>query len=391
MNIIDYMKWRGDLSFKVSPFNEVDNLIISYFSYVTVEDYVKDGKEYTVRELYEMYKKDHDIEKMLKSSSFIAKVPLVLQAMAECDRYRDCLVHDCVASLSEDRTEQFAAMQVDLDDGTTYIAFRGTDDTLIGWHEDFCLSYKTTESQISAYRYLKEHLKRFRKYRIGGHSKGGNLALYAVLSYPEVLDKVINIYSNDGPGINLELLSEGFMDNLELLKDKYIKIVPEFDVIGTIYGFEMNKLVVKSDRFSLIQHDGLSWQVEGTHFIKGRASKDSKLIEKAFISFLAIADFKQREKLVKDLFNTFDEAGVKRISDFDKLGTAGIIKTIMKFGDMNEDSKKVAAILMKCFVSEYKDSFLEETGNLRNDISSKINKALASRTSEKNSRKDDKK
>ena len=180
MNILDYLKWRGDLTFKQDPFNIVDNVILSQMAYTVFDPYVTEKGSYTVKEISDMYFKEHTEQECIDSSSFIGLAPLVLKGMAETVRFKDAVIHDFVSETDTETHQQFACFSIDLSDKTTYVAFRGTDDTLTGWQEDFCLSYETVPAQISAVNYLNKHIKRGRKYRIGGHSKGGNLAVYSV-------------------------------------------------------------------------------------------------------------------------------------------------------------------------------------------------------------------
>lgn len=353
MNIIDYLTWRGDLSFKVSPFNDIDNLVICHMAYSEIDKYFKDKDSYTIKELSDLFFKEHTYEEINNSKSFVGKAPFVLEAMGKSIRFKNAVVHDFVSLIDKDSAEQFCCFTIDLSDKTSFIAFRGTDDTLVGWHEDFCLSYKTIPAQIAAKKYLAEHIKGNKKYRIGGHSKGGNLAIYGALSVYKKNKNIIKIYSNDGPGLNVKLLSEEDNKAYEILKDKIIKIIPEFDFFGTLFSNDENTLVIKSNAFALMQHDALSWMVEGTNFIKGELYEESKMIKKSFNEFLSSVNNIECKEFCDELFLALDKANIKNMSDFANGGIQILIKTISKLSDMNKNDKKFGAKLITSLIKGY--------------------------------------
>ena len=368
MNIIDYLSWRGDLSFKASPFNEIDNLVICHMAYSDIDKYFKDKDSYTIKELSDLFFKDHTYEDIKKSKSFVARAPYVLEAMANSIRFKDAKIHDFVSLIDEDSAEQFCCFTLDLSDKTSFIAFRGTDDTLIGWHEDFCLSYKIIPAQIAAKRYLIKHLKGNKKYRIGGHSKGGNLAVYGSLGVYKRNKNIIKIYSNDGPGLNLKLLNEEENKAYEILKDKIIKIIPEFDFFGALFSGDKNTLVIKSNAFALMQHDALTWQVEGIKFINGELSEESKMIKKAFNDFLNGVSNKECKEFCDELFLALDKADIKNMSDFISGGIPVLIKTISKLNDMNEDDKKFGAKLITSLMKGFGMGVGQKTKNAKDNL-----------------------
>ncbi|MBR3228109.1 MAG: DUF2974 domain-containing protein, partial [Erysipelotrichaceae bacterium] len=355
-----------------APFNDVDALVICYASYALIDPYIREGKSYTVKEIAGKYLGDHSEEEIMNDPSLVGKAPLVLRGMAESVRFRDAVLHDFISILNDDRTEQMCAFELDLSDGTTFIAFRGTDDTLLGWHEDFCLSYTTVDAQRSALEYLRKHIRGHRKYRIGGHSKGGNLAIYAALNCPEKHRRILQVYSLDGPGLNPSFIGRDYQKNLASIKDRYIKIVPEFDVVGTIYGSGEKRKVIKSDAFTIMQHSAMSWQVEGDHFISGTPARETELIENGFKTFLRAATPEQCKELTDQLFNAFEKAGVKNVSDFARGGIPLIANTVSEFSRMNDKSKKIADLLLSSFVDEYKQGIMTDTKEFGREVKEKI-------------------
>ena len=371
MNIINYLKWRGDLSFKASSFNEVDNLIISQMAYTLFDDYFKVRASYTIAEISKLFFDDHNDEEIMNSKSFVKMAPFVLREMANTTRFKDCLIHDFISKIDEKTTEQFCCFQLDLSDKTTYLAFRGTDDTIVGWHEDFCMSYKIIPAQLAAKKYISK-LKPYHKYRLGGHSKGGALALYAAINAPYNAKNILNVYSNDGPGLNRKYLNEAELLNYEMIKNKIIKIVPEFDFFGILFSKDYNVKVVKSDAFMLMQHSAMTWQVEGVDFVKGELSKESKMLEVSFSDFLNSASEKECKDFTDELFNVLKKEGIETVSEFVEGGVALFLKTVHGFSNMDKKNKDFANNLFEAFIKGYGKGVNEKVKNVKESITSDI-------------------
>ena len=160
-SIADYIRWYADFSFYDKPFNEVDNIILSTLTYYHFDLKAADRPMAVRRAVTDNPSKDR-----------------FLKAACASRRFGSLLISDFSEVFSRDRGVQFAAMKFHLYDNIYYIAFRGTDNSLVGWKEDFVMSYRITEAQHSAVRYLNRVIEDDKDYLVGGHSKGGNLALY---------------------------------------------------------------------------------------------------------------------------------------------------------------------------------------------------------------------
>lgn len=367
MNIIDYLKWRGDLSLKASPFNEVDNLIISQMAYTGFDEYFKLKDSYTISELSDLFFNDHTDEEIMASKSFVKLAPFVLREMANSIRFKDCLVHDFVSTINEETCEQFCCFQVDLSDHTTYVAFRGTDDTIVGWHEDFCMSFEIVPAQVAAKEYIQK-LSPYRKYRIGGHSKGGALALYAGLNAPRKGKNIINVYSNDGPGLNRKYLSKEELEGYENIKNKIIKIVPEFDFFGVLFSKDYITKVVKSDAVMLLQHSAMSWLVEGTKFVETTLSEESKMIEVNYTEFLDNATEEECKAFTEEMFDVLRDAGVDTVSEFIEGGLPLFVKTLYDISNMNKKSKAFAKSIFDAFIKGYGSGVSEKVKTAKDNL-----------------------
>ena len=334
-NIMDYISWRGDLTFAQSPFNEVDNLILACFSYVNLDRIpaVTRQKGIELKKLVKEFKKLHTIKELEADKSFIRLAPFMMFEMAESVRFGNCVIRNYVNEIVTEAEQQFSAVEIVLDDGTSYISFRGTDDTIIGWKEDFNLSTGVVPAQERAVEYMQRISdKASGMLRVGGHSKGGNLAIYGSVMCKSVHDKILEIYSNDGPGFSKE-----FQESPETaeMMPKIIRIIPEYSIIGTLLEHEKQPIIVASTSRGLLQHDGFSWEVQGPGLVR----RDS--LNKMALRFIEILhkwidgmDMEQKRLLIEDLFATLQASGYENLSEVQSGGLkslAAMVKRLDKF------------------------------------------------------------
>ena len=334
-NIMDYISWRGDLTFAQSPFIEVDNLILACFSYVNLDRIpaVTRQKGIELKKLVKEFKKLHTIKELEADKSFIRLAPFMMFEMAESVRFGNCVIRNYVNEIVTEAEQQFSAVEIVLDDGTSYISFRGTDDTIIGWKEDFNLSTGVVPAQERAVEYMQRISdKASGMLRVGGHSKGGNLAIYGSVMCKSVHDKILEIYSNDGPGFSKE-----FQESPETaeMMPKIIRIIPEYSIIGTLLEHEKQPIIVASTSRGLLQHDGFSWEVQGPGLVR----RDS--LNKTALRFIEILhkwidgmDMEQKRLLIEDLFATLQASGYENLSEVQSGGLkrlAAMVKRLDKF------------------------------------------------------------
>lgn len=334
-NIMDYISWRGDLSFEQSQFNEVDNLILACFSYVNLDGIsaVTKQKGIGLKKLTKEFMKLHTMKELEADKSFIRLAPFMMMEMAKSVRFGKCVVRNYVNDIVTEAEQQFAAMEIVLEDGTSYVSFRGTDDTIIGWKEDFNLSTGVVPAQKRAIEYLQkisEHTDGM--LRVGGHSKGGNLAIYGSVMCKSAHEKILEIYSNDGPGFSREF--QELPETKEMIP-KIIRIIPEYSIIGTLLEHEKEPVIVASSSKGLLQHDGFSWEVQGPALVR----RDS--LNKTALRFIEILhkwidgmDMEQKRLLIEDLFATLQASGYENLSEVQSGGLkslAAMVKRVEKF------------------------------------------------------------
>ena len=315
MNIFDYLKWRRDVPFSVSPFNEVDNLILAELAYTDFGGIVpEDGTAISLQTAYTRFFLVHTRESILSSKSYTAPAPLLMDDMFRGARFADTklLFYRNERNIQTDL--QFSAVTFLLPDGTAYVAFRGTDGTLVGWKEDFNLSYLTgTEGQQRAAEYLSTVGKALDcPLRAGGHSKGGNLAVYAAACCDETVQKRIEtVYSNDGPGFKPEFLAgEGY----QRILPRIVSIIPDTSVIGLLMMSRAAPQVIRSSASGMIQHDGFTWETERDRFVPAELSETSKLVNQTLAGWMDQTDDESRKAMTETVFSMLEATGEETFS-----------------------------------------------------------------------------
>ena len=313
-NVCDYVKWRGDLSLEQSKFNEIDNLILSRFSYFPFDKIIKENEGVTIKELSERFKKQ-DISKLpILWKDDIDLFPL----MGESERFGTLLATEYINKIDPEQEKQFSAITVFMPDDTIFVSYRGTDNTIVGWKEDFNMSFKShIASQLSAKKYLEMIAKEYpdKKIRIGGHSKGGNIAVYAATFVPkEIKDRIINVYNNDGPGFCDDVIETP--EYQDMIK-KVHTYIPQSSVIGRLMNHREKYTVVESVQKGIMQHDLYSWQVIGTEFVTlEEVTNGSEFVDKTIKNWLENVEPEKREQVIDvvfDILNTTDAQTMKEI------------------------------------------------------------------------------
>ena len=361
-NIMDYISWRGDLSFAQSPFNEVDNLILACFSYVNLDRIpaVTRQKGIELKKLVKEFKKLHTIKELEADKSFIRLAPFMMFEMAKSVRFGNCVIRNYVNEIVTEAEQQFSAVEIVLDDGTSYISFRGTDDTIIGWKEDFNLSTGVVPAQERAVEYMQRISdKAYGMLRVGGHSKGGNLAIYGSVMCKSAHDKILEIYSNDGPGFSKE-----FQESPETaeMMPKIIRIIPEYSIIGTLLEHEKQPIIVASTSRGLLQHDGFSWEVQGPGLVR----RDS--LNKTALRFIEILhkwidgmDMEQKRLLIEDLFATLQASGYENLSEVQSGGLKSLAAMVKRLDKFAPESRGMMQELLTAICGGWLEQLQENT------------------------------
>lgn len=302
MNLFDYLARRGAVPLSQAPPGPVDGLILSVLSYIPFGPLVPAGLEGAVP-LGRAAGQWLALPESCRGRRACEENRRLLQALAGASRFSSLKLACAADRLAPDEESQFAALAVLLEDGSAFLSFRGTDNTLVGWKEDFNMSFlEIVPAQRAAADYVRDFARRFPgPLVLGGHSKGGNLAVFgAALAPVRCRDRIRAVYNFDGPGFTDYLLSQpGYWELLTRLHT----FVPQSSVVGMLLTHEEPYTVVRSDRAGLFQHSPYSWQVEGEGFLcLERVTAGSRLVDRTLKDWLAALTPQQRERAVDALF-----------------------------------------------------------------------------------------
>lgn len=342
-NIFDYLEWRCDIPFAQDPFNDVDNLILAELSYAHFDGAVPaDGKRTPLKNVYKTFFEINSREELEKSEDILARTAFLMDGMMEGRRFSGTQISDFVDIVDTDRDMQMSAVTYILEDGTAYIAFRGTDNTIVGWKEDFNMSYlPETGGQREAVAYLNRIGKKLRRpLRVGGHSKGGNFAVYAsAFCDKSVRDRIIAVYSSDAPGFRREVTET---EEYRAVIGKVKSIVPESSVIGLLLSSEAaHKYMVASSVKGMLQHDGMTWQVKRNGFVHAEQSDFSRFIQHTQKDWLSKIDDSSREKYVNTLFSLLEATGADTFVEMKGQKLKSIEQILTTAKDLSDETLKL--------------------------------------------------
>ena len=340
-NVCDYVKWRGDLSIEQSEFNEIDNLILSRFSYFPFDKIIKENEVVTIKELSERFKKQ-DIRKLpILWKDDVDLFPL----MGESERFGKLLATKYINKIDQEQEKQFAAITVLMPDNTIFVSYRGTDNTIVGWKEDLNMSFKShIASQISAKKYLEIIAQEYpdKKIRIGGHSKGGNVAVYAATFVnKEIKDRIINVYNNDGPGFCDDVIET---PEYKEMIEKVHTYIPQSSVIGRLMNHKEKYTVVESTQKGIMQHDLYSWQILGKEFITlPNVTNESEFIDKTIKEWLENVEPAKREQVINVIFEILNSTDAQTTKELRKNLFSNIKVILEKYKNIDPETKEMIA------------------------------------------------
>lgn len=311
-NILDYVAWRGDLSFTQDPPNQVDMLIFSAIVYLRFEPDISVG-EPSLREAADRFFALPDYPSRARAKNDLE----LLRAAAASRRFGEVRLFAFREQFIPEEDTQFAAVTFLLPDGSMALSFRGTDDTLVGWKEDLNMCYQQViPSQQLAARYTHDIWEiRTAPMRLCGHSKGGNLAVFAAArSSPMIQQWILEVFSNDGPGFSDYMVGDpGYLAMVPRIRT----FVPQSSIIGMIMEHEEPFTVIHSSQVGgIMQHDLFTWEVMGREFLPvEEVTADSRFISRTIRNWLDSMDQEQRGRMVEALFGLLTTGDVSHLSE----------------------------------------------------------------------------
>ncbi len=348
-DIYDYLKYYGNSSFKELAFNEVDSLIITLLTYAKLKDIVPSTKKgfKNLKSICEIYLNKYSEKDFKKEDYLFPSTYKLIKAIKDCQRFNEAKIYYYLEEINKET--QFGALTFRLPN-LCYVAFEGTDSNIVGWEEDFELIYKyPTISQTKAKNYLNETISLIdRCIYVGGHSKGGNLAMYAYMHANQSIKKRIkNIYNYDGPGFLEEIIKSNlYQEMLPKLK----MYVPEQSIFGMMLGHQ-NFEVVKSHNLGLLQHYGDSWCCFGGKFLEGKISKKSQNLAINLKKYLDEMSLEEKVKFVETLTLICEHLGITNVMQFREIKPISIVNFFKEIKSIPNNMKKRFIEVIKLVIS----------------------------------------
>ena len=364
-NMLDYIKEFGHVSFEERAFSEIDALVLTELEYLPLEKVVpsdENGENFvTVKEIAE-YMQEHKQELFDENPMMITQERHeVSQVIADAPRFQSLKFFGVVSVWDKDTTKQFAAVTVEVEPSVRLVVFRGTDETLIGWKEDFLMTYSPlVAAQTDAKEYLAKQASLWGgDLMVSGHSKGGNLAIYAAATQEEDVQlRIVDIFCFDSPGLYRSVLETKGYQNIVPLAMRYI---PQDSLVGLMLESEVPYVIVKSNATGAMQHSAMTWEIEDGQFIKmEKLTKNSQLNDQTFKKWTESVSDEELELFWNVFFELLFSVGIDTVNDLYGQFMHYVQEFLKAAGDMDEEKRelltRIALLLVSTRFEVWKDS-----------------------------------
>lgn len=364
-NMLDYIKEFGHVSFEERAFSEIDALVLTELEYLPLEKVVpsdENGENFvTVKEIAE-YMQEHKQELFDENPMMITEERHeVSQVIVDAPRFQSLKFFGVVSVWDKDTTKQFAAVTVEVEPSVRLVVFRGTDETLIGWKEDFLMTYSPlVAAQTDAKEYLAKQASLWGgDLMISGHSKGGNLAIYAAATQEEDVQlRIVDIFCFDSPGLYRSVLETKGYQNIVPLAMRYI---PQDSLVGLMLESEVPYVIVKSNATGAMQHSAMTWEIEDGQFIKmEKLTKNSQLNDQTFKKWTESVSDEELELFWNVFFELLFNAGIDTVNDLYGQFMHYVQEFLKAAGEMDEEKRelltRIALLLVSTRFEVWKDS-----------------------------------
>lgn len=356
-DIPEYLSWRGDIPFSQVPMNEVDAYVLAKIGVPDLNGLVgEEGEPVPLKDAYRAYfgRKDIDPDYFGRLNQTI--LSKTLRRLPDTVRFGDLPLSDYLQKESEVMTEQFSALTIALPDGPTVVTFRGTDDTIVGWKENFLMAARDV---VPAQKDALDYLVRMAARHPGplvviGHSKGGNLSVFAAVMAPaEIQDRIEAVYNFDGPGFRNEFWLQ---PGVPRVRNRIRSYVSQHTMVGTLLTQSEELVICRSKRTGPVAHEAMYWDVMGPGFV--RAKKLSALS----VEFDRLLDLKMQgmsreeiERFVEDFFGILTSTGASTLTDLARLSPEQLRRVVREMGSTES---------VKEFGKEFAELLARDTGRL---------------------------
>lgn len=361
-NILDYVCLRKDIDFKARPLNMVDILVLNNLSYVNWDGIV-DQDAVPIHEACDKYLQMYSEQELQKQYSFSMNMPNLVRYLQQSMRYVDVKIQNYKKVYSDEDLIQFNAITVVLPDQTLIVAFGGTDGSITGWKENLLMTYKTDiPCQILAKEYLENVMngipetsfwfglkkkKVYPKIFVTGHSKGGNLAMYAYLKNPNINEHVTKVCSFDGSGF-----IDGFWDSYTDVS-KITNYIPKGSIIGRLLNHKENVKIMDACQSGLAQHDTFMWSVDVNDFVYlDELSHESDEVLNSIDALLFSRPLDEREHYTKLIGDFFDRMHIYTIADLSELSFRQALSGLKEIRQLSSEEIKFILEVVKLIVQQ---------------------------------------
>ncbi|MBR0353140.1 MAG: DUF2974 domain-containing protein [Oscillospiraceae bacterium] len=348
----DYILWMGDFPVSATGFRDADALVLCLLSYFDLSPVFGGGvQEARVCDCRRMIDEGNvQVEITGKDDGYVE----LLKAAAASRRFGDLIMTNYVDILCDDPPLQFSAVTFHNDKDLSFIAYRGTDNSLAGWREDCMISFTLSKAQEMAAEYADRHISPGRKWFMGGHSKGGNEVLYAAcMLSDEKLACVERIYCLDGPGLCDEVMN---ISRMQRIDSKTTRIIPEFSVIGKLFEPKVTDTrIVHSSESGMMQHGLISWEIDHGRLAAAEDNASaSKWINEVVDKWIGNISMEERVHFVDELFTVLGTGGARTLDELTDDGLEDIEKLAPQLKNLSETTRHILSDLAKqAFASSF--------------------------------------
>lgn len=353
-DVFDYLTWRGDISFEQSPFNEADNVVFSLLTYINFTDVVP-----------EVFTKSVTIQEASKADYTLHRIPdprlyALLDRCGSSRRFQNVRLTGYVDIFKKKEDCQFCALTFLYKSGCAYVSYRGTDSSVTGLKEDFNMVYKApVPSQPNGVKYLGKLLEnlswwsRRKQIMLGGHSKGGNVAQYTAIHSPrKVQAKISCIWSNDGPGFNVDFFPKDW--SLPFVS-RMKTFMPSDSIIGRLFDHQEECISIMSSDAGSSPHDPFCWQIAGTQLVRASSENvKTEAFDRSFRDWLSHISLEERKDLVDAVFEVLEDMRIESLYDFRNLKLNQAFAEIKKLGRLDAAQKNALIHGITQFNKSYK-------------------------------------
>ena len=346
--ILDYLREYGDYSLEEKPFSDVDSLVISQLAYLKFDGIVPGPEEKRPPVSLQEIAAHADYDHLYADERYRRDNTALFMGALNGRRFGNLHLWNYVNLIEPERESQFSAVVCGFSGGLTYVVFRGTDENMVGWKEDLNLAFsEPVPGQLRSVPYLEQAARTIEGgFFVGGHSKGGNLAVYAAMyCEPAVRERIERIYDHDGPGFRPEVRQQGAWQEIE---GRIHKTVPRSSMVGMLLFADIAYRVVDSNTIGLAQHNPYTGLVKNGEFrMADEIRPGRRFVDQTLNEWILSLDQEQMHIFVDTLYGVVQASETDNLIDF----TAHWVQNVQKIGraisEVDEETAKVVMQIMR--------------------------------------------